>query len=260
MSYRPLIYDEKEMGRKIYEMGQIDDLNWPELLATAKYIRFLFSCGNAKLRTLLKDFLSKTPGFNYVRSSGYLGKIINSSNREFTQTKTVSITEFELMEIRKIKNFKWQKILLGFLFISKRNNNSGYVSLKDWVDVKTVSGISHVTTADVEDAVYYFSKSNLLKVNEYDKYYEAKHKILFSDIEDKNKIVFKVTNDKEARNLNKEYKEWCGGELSWCRECGNEFIKNNSNRHNYCDKCSGKRRLEKERVRSERNRKNKIRI
>lgn len=246
MSYRPLIYDEAILGKKVYENGYIDDLRWADVLPLAKYMRFTFGYGDARLKTKLEEFFSRDPNFNKVRMRGYIGKIINHSRRKYKNTKTVNITENELLKIREIKNFKWQKIILSLLFISKRATNNGYVRLNEWTDVKSSACISNLRIFEIENAVTaLYQIPNRIRPIEREKT-DASHQILF--IDDASKIVFTIKNDKTARNLGNLYKEWCGGELYWCKECGNEFIKNNSNRHNYCTECSETRRLERVKI------------
>ena len=247
MIYKPLIYDEEIIGKELYEKGFIEEFRWADVVSIGKYIRHKFVYGDARTKSELIRFLSKNKNFNYARMSGYIGKILKESRKDFTRTGSVDITELELKTIREIENFKWQKISLALLFLSKRRNNRGYVKLKDWGDVKIVSCISHVKSSDIEDVVHFlYTQKNKIRVVENDKY-DPSHEILFVDKESKN-IIFHIEDDKSARNLGNLYKEWCGGELYWCKECGKEFIKSNSNRHNYCGECSEVRRLEKVKI------------
>ena len=242
MIYRPLIYDEEMIGKELYKKKFIDEFKWEELVAVTKYIRHTFTYGDAKTKTELVKFLSKNKNFNYARMSGYIGKIIKESQKDFTRTGEVDITELELKTIQEMENFKWQKIALALLFLSKRKNNKGYVKIKDWRDAKVASCISHVKSSDIEEVVHFLYTKEKIRVVENDNY-DPSHEILFIDKGSKN-VIFHIDDDKSARNLGNLYKEWCGGELYWCKNCGKKFIKGGKN-HFYCENCSNIKRLEK---------------
>jgi hypothetical protein len=249
MSYKHLIYDEEEIGKSIYEKGCIESINWIELLALSKYIKKLFGCGDDRLKTLLNEFLSKTPYYNKVRMRPFIGKIIKNTNNEFIRTGCVSITEIELRKIREIKNFKDQKIALGILFVSKRKNNNGYVKTKDWKDIKISTSTSRIRTLDIQRVFFYMYNNNFnIRVG------EGFHQILFANKD--SAPIINITDDRSARNLGNLYKSWCGGELGYCKDCNSEFIKTGRT-HYYCDEHSKERKKENGRYRAKKYRKNK---
>lgn len=244
MIYKGIIFDEEKIGRAIYDSGKIDDLNRFNLLSLSKYVRHSKGYGDAKLKTFLKEFLSKTSGFNYNRSRGYIGRIINSSKRDYTKVDPLVITDNELSMIRTIKNFKWQKIMLSVLMLSKRNINKGYLKIKDWIDVKSISALSHLTNSQIREVFHHmYIKGGILRPVE-NQNYDPAHEILFIDKESSGEVVFSIRTEQDARNLKKKYIDWCGGELYWCKECGVEFVKNGKT-HYYCETCSKEKDLEK---------------
>lgn len=240
MGRRLLIYDEAIIGKELYRRKEVKEYSWAELISLSKYIRHELGYGDAKLKTAIKDILGRDTSFVYVRMRGFIGKIVKNSRKPYIKTGSVFITQEELLKIRNIKNFKWQKITLSFLFLSKRLNSRGYVKVKDWGDVKSSSCISHLKTSDIEAVVnYLYNQKDMIRVVE-NSDYDPSHELLFR--ENSNHVVFEIGTEKDARNLGNLYKEWCGGELSWCKECGKEFTKNGKT-HSYCQTCSKEKEL-----------------
>jgi hypothetical protein len=251
-TYSPIIYDEEEIGKNIYEKGFVEEIRWAELVPLSKYMRRLFNCGDDKMKTLLNEFLSKTPYFVRVRMRGFVGKIVKKSKDDYIKTGSVTIRESEINKIREIKNFRSQKIALAILFISKREKNKGYVNLDDWKDVKVATSTSRITNFDIQNVLSYMYQ-NGFEINVNERY----HQILFAD--NKSEAAIVVDSDRSARNLGNLYKEWCGGELGYCKTCSKEFVKNGKN-HYYCEGCSKKRENERKRIHANKKRSSKFRV
>jgi hypothetical protein len=239
-----LIYDEREIGKEAFENGLIEKFNWHECLALAKYFRFVLGYGDARVRSNLIVFMKRRDkNFNEIRYGKYLNDLISKSRKDFKNTGEVSITKSELDFIRTIKNFKTQNIVLAILFVAKRKTNDGYVGLNDWMYIREI-GCRNFSRLDIEKAFTYL-RTNGKKVESADgKDFSGGHKILF--INNDSDVVFEIKDNKTAKGLRQLYKEWCGGELSWCKGCESEFIKIGKN-HNLCESCSKEKERERKR-------------
>ncbi len=239
MSRRPLIFDEEEIGKRLYENGNPENLATFERTAITKYMRQFFEAGDAKTKTLVKGFFGRDKFFNIIRMGGVIGKLVKSSRFDFLKTENVQITKKELDFIREHKSFRHQIILLGILFVSKRKSNNGYLRLKEWADVKSISSLK-INNSEISEVFYnlYSQDKAVRPIEREDR--DPTHEVLFLDKE-LQEIVFDIKTDREARNLGKLYREWCGGELGWCKDCGVEFVKNASTSL-YCETHKKERR------------------
>lgn len=232
-----LIYDENILAKGIIEGGFQDGIfNWEDALLVAKHYRHIDGNKDARIKTRLINFIqSKDPSFNYVRNRNIISKLIKSSKMGFFSTGSVSIGEIEISEIRKIRNFKQQKISIAALFLSKRETNGGYINIKDWKNIKLIVS-RKVASSDIQSVFSLFHSRGLCQP------VGASQKLTFG--EDAGKTVIFIDNDLNARYLIDQYIRYCGGEIGFCRRCDDEYIKSHS-RQILCSSCGEASRLNK---------------
>jgi hypothetical protein len=132
----------------------------------------------------------------------------------------VSIWKEEVEEIKKIKNFKFQKILLCLLMICKIKGKS-YIHTHEWKYVRKIisKNISNYTVMEVIREAY---KKGLI----YEPKYESHE---FSFLKENGIVGMSIHGEKEAYNLSNIYQSYCGGVLGYCTNCGCEFVKETRN-------------------------------
>lgn len=231
-----IIYDEKKLAENVFQNGfQEGGFTWKEGILLGKYFRYELGFGDVKTKKLLIEYaLSHDKYFNYVRNRKMVGKILKRSKDLFFDTGSVEITESEVLKVREIRNFRQQKIIIVILLLSKRKTNNGYINLKDWPLVKKIVS-RKITNSDIQTVFTMMYQLGMSTP------YGASQKILFLDND--SKIVIRIKDNKDAVNIVAFYRDYCGGDLGYCR-CGKEFIKNNP-RQVLCKECKSKSRLEK---------------
>ncbi len=233
-----LIYNEKELSEKVYEIGFSEGFEYFEALLVAKHLLWTLDYGAARTKTALIEFCTvHDKYFNYVRNRKLIGKIIKRAEREgLLDTSSVNITQSELEKIRSIKNFKSQKIVLAMLFISKRKTNGGYINLKDWPSIKKLSCVSGITRKDI------LAVGSLLYNLEWLAPVNASYRLTFGD--DVSDTVISVDTNQDAVNLISTYTAYCGGKLFYCKRCQQEMVQR-KDRQRFCDDCLRLNVLEK---------------
>lgn len=233
---RDFFGDETIEAERIFINGFTDkEFNYPEALLVAKYIRGKQGVGDARLKTLIIEYCEKNGlYFNYVRNRDVINSIVRDSRKPFYKKREpIIITENEMTTIRSIKSFVSQKILFGMLVFSKKNG--GFFNKKDFSDLKKALSIRLTHQEIMKKHVFVFQKSGFLRDSNQNLF------LMFLS-SDKPAIVF--STQKQIYKIGEIYKDYCGGELGYCRDCNAEFLKN-GNRHNYCDIHSGEHMLER---------------
>jgi hypothetical protein len=231
---KPFFYDEEELAKKVYSDGFTNrEYVQYEAYLVAKHLRWNFGYKDAGVKKELIAFCKDSEqNFNPVLLRNKINKAVRDSKTEWKKfVDPVCITQKELDAIRTVKDFKAQKILLGFLVFAKRDG--GYVYYNRWTDIKRMVGVN-ATTHQIRYYTYLYGELTKGSKNQF---------VTFIDAEI-SKPVIKILNDKELYGLGKEYERVIGGELEYCKKCDREFIRQGKN-HNYCDDCSEERRKEK---------------
>ena len=139
---KPLLYDDSQAAKKIYENGFTVEMNDREVSLLAKHLRKNMGYGKAKIKRFLIDFCEKNvPFFNYKTSRHSILSAVNKCDGRFIVRTGMNITKAELDKIRTIRNFSAQKFYLGMLTFSKRDN-SKKVNLSDWPSIKQAVGLN----------------------------------------------------------------------------------------------------------------------
>ncbi len=226
---RDFFYDEEVIAKKIYKNGFQDESysRWQATMV-AKYFRWTLGYGDARIKSSLIKFCEKyDQNFNEVRQARSIKNAVSESKNEYVKKASpILITKLELDIIKSIRNFKAQKILLGFLIYAKRDK--GYVNRRNWTDVKRIAGLK-INKKELNSFVRIFYEMGIIEIK------GNSHFIKF--INPLSDSVFLIQDEKTLYNLGNSYKEFCGGELAWCLICGKEFIRNGRT-HHFCNECS----------------------
>lgn len=242
---RQFFYDEEIISEEIHKNGFRDGYyTVGQARLVAKYFRWRLGYGDARIKSALPEFCKQhDKNFRKVPNRKSIAEIVNASKKEFIKKASpISITKSELETIRTVKNFKAQRVLLGFLIIAKRDD--GHVSKNRWPQIKRIVGIS-ISNKEILKFARIFYDMGLIDVG-------TDHTIKF--INNSSEVAILISDEKTLYSISNLYKEYCGGEIAWCKECGKEYIKN-SNRHSYCDECWKKKELEKTKNRMKKYRK-----
>ena len=169
----------------------------------------------------------------------------------YSKKSTIPLTDFSNIDIytewlentKKIKDFKAQVIFLTMIIYSKIFHPKGKNLIfyeNELSDILEMSGIK-MTVKTFSEKYYFLLKSNNL----------VEHKpmkdFVFLKI-DKfplGEISFTIS---DIKNIKKQYVEYLGGEIFYCKSCKKEYKKKGLSQV-YCKECSSERRKEKERDR-----------
>lgn len=230
-----VIYNEKVEAEQIFYKGFSNGFCWTEGLLLCKYLKQNLGYGDTKTKRTLIEISEKQEGFNYVRSRKTVRNMIRLSDKPLMDTGSVAITAEDISRIKSVRNFKQQKMFLAVILLSKRKPNRGYVNRQDWPLIKKI--VSRKITN--EDIRILFS---VLYDKEFIVPVQSSHKMTFSL--DSGEVLFNIKTETDALSVIQEYKKYCGGELGYCANCENEFVKS-SPRQAYCPSCGKEKRLEK---------------
>lgn len=231
---REFFKDEKKDAENIYLKGFTNgEFNPYEALLVAKYIREKEGAGDARLKTLLVKFCyDKDRFFNYVVLRNKIKEIIRNSKKGWnSRIDPVFIKQEELDKIRSIKNFTAQKILFVYLLFAKKTD--GFFYKNRLPDVKQILGL-RITNKEIQEYSRLFYEAGLLRDS---------NENYFLTFLSNGVSVISFSTQKEVLKATDVYTKYCGGELGYCKECGNEFIK--IGRELFCSNCTKDRSLEK---------------
>lgn len=236
-----ILYDEEIMGKTLLEKGYSDGYTFYETLLVAKY---LYHKSGLKGISLKKKIITHIevhdPLFASHTRYSMLKEIMKKSALPFVSTGTITIYEDEILKIRKIKNFKFQKIALAILTVSKRATNKLTINIQSFREVKQL--VSHkITRQDILNCLYHMKTNGMIEIFDAHKFKEdAKvwYKIIFSS--ENGTPIFIIENDVDAKRIGKKYEDYCGGVIGFC-SCGAEFIRSN-NYQRMCPDCAAKRK------------------
>lgn len=232
---RQFFNDERSDAERIFRNGFSEkEFRSYEAYLVAKYFRNELQYKNQRVKTSLITFCQNNDKvFNYILNRSTILSIVNNSKSEWkNKTSPIIITEKEVGAIRKIKSFNGQKILLAFAVFAKRDD--GYVYHDRWSDIKRLTNI-RMTNREIYKFLFNAYSLGLIRDS------NQNHFVNFLDDNSKLAIIFK--KETEILRLGEVYKTYLGGEIKYCKSCGNEFIKSGDN-HKFCSNCSEDRRKE----------------
>lgn len=177
-----------------------------------------------------------------VKDNGFTYKKFNFSyslfDNEYPKNINIDVTKNELLTIKKIDDYKYQKLLFAFLTLSKYYFLIGETD--DYIFHKRISsifGFSKVHAGKIGNKTII---DNLISLG------------YITKIEDYYKVNF-VDNNSDVEISTNNVLEVMGLLPSYCEICGRP-IKKSSNNRIFCDECYYIRQKEQNRIRYERRR------
>ena len=239
------IRNEKMDAERLLKSGfSGSEPTYYEFMILAKHFR-QSGFGEVRIKKKIIEFCEKK--VDYFSEAHYVPIIKSAIRRaikkpEYILNRVVRIYPSELDSIRRVRNFKVQKILFSAIVHAKafysRNTFSADTLSSVLASSKTKVGVERFkkflpTIGNLLDVkmglgnMHYFSLG------------------FCSDLDD-DSFEIEITSLNEIRSCGDIYQDYMGGELGWCLDCGEEFIKS-SNRHKRCSKCGIT--IERERLR-----------
>jgi len=251
--------NEKIIVDKIIEDGFSGGFaNWKDIALLAKYYRWELGYGDRRIRSSINRFCEDNDkNFNSIRSRDMVWNATRQSKRyKLRDVKDIGVTLKEVKNIQSAKDFKHQKLLFVLLVFSKALKHS-YVSTKPGrrqfgysVSNSLVKNVIDAAKISIPSREFFYIVHELYKLELVRPTYSDTIKLMFVD--EKSKPVI-IVDDTE--NIISFYVNYCGGEIGYCQECGDSFVKEkNINRYKFCDVCAMEvRRLKtRDRVRKHR--------
>jgi hypothetical protein len=225
MTLRKLIFDERDDAHELYEKGFKGEFTYRKVRLVCIYMHLELGYGVAKIKTEIIKFCRKQdPYFNpivkdtRVRLNQIILKAMKADDYDRTECPVI-IRQGEIEAIRKIKNFKQQKTLLAMLFLVKSRTYFRIFDSSLFPYVREMlSDRSGLPNQQMLNLIHDFIEAGFLKVL-------SENTWTIEFMEDMTVPVFTIYNDTQAKNLVSTYVKLCGGELGYCKICGNEFIK-----------------------------------
>ncbi len=230
-----------EFGKKIYERGNFLEgfYNYYEAFGLCQYLIWYKEFGYQRCKTYLIEFSKRCdPSFNEVKSLDRINTVIKKAeNKKPDSFQTVSLTEIELRNIEKIKDFKYQKILFSILVYAKRFkfDTTNQKKKKDFLGYSLHSNVLHNILIDMGLKVSKKTLPNFLNIlyaNNFLKDTGDQRYVAILYAEDNSKPVVEILDNENPWT---KFVEYLGGEFIYCEICGEKVIKN-SNRQKLCKK------------------------
>lgn len=214
-----------------------------EIKALAKHLREKGFSTKGKLRSALVALCQEIDNtFSEVIYHDDINDAINSALvDDFRRIPVIHVFAKEIGEIRRVKNFKLQKILFTMLVYAKAFPKSGYnaIAVVDWL-LKSLFHQSKTRISYYSFLDKYKKELEKLGLIEYRvgrnrKGVYARYILKF--VEETGLEIYRFENEVDMLNSAKIYQDIIiGGELLWCVDCGKE-VKKESNRQKRCSEC-----------------------
>ena len=164
--YKYIIFDERQMGESLYLKGYSEHYTFTETLLVSKYLKNEMGLDGRSLKNALRDYVQKfDPMFASHSRLTMLKTITKKSSVGYISTGEVLITKKEIDAIREIKNFKFQKIALSILLISKRKTNNGTINIRSFREVKYILG-NKITRNDILHCIFAMKSMGMIDVHD----------------------------------------------------------------------------------------------
>jgi hypothetical protein len=236
MTLKKLIFDEMIDAKELYEKGFDGEFTYRKVRLVCIYMHLELGYGADRIKTEIIKFCKKQdPFFNPIvkETRKKLNEIISGAMKivEYKRTECpIIIHQSEIDVIRKVKNFKHQKLLLAMLFVVKSSRGtvlreSLFPYIREMLTIR-----DGLPNQQLLNLIPDFISLGLLKDATSDKYV---HTWNLTFMVDSGTSLFTLYNDTQARSLISMYVKLCGGELGYCRVCDEEFIKTGT-RELYC--------------------------
>ena len=246
-----IIFDEFKHAEFLLENGFKDFIKWVDLLALARYYRYN-GYNNPEIKEAIVSFYKQfNPEYNEILMGEKVDNAIAKSKKQPLRFAVdVYITKQEMANIRKIKNYKYEKILFVMLVASRHNkliygsrSNRYYIS-QNFSTILSLAKV-YATRAERNYIKHFLHKAGMITAPEMNKFSERNTKevqeLLYIDENSNHDIVVDNLNDivsfypplclncgKEIANINKKHRQLC-------EKCRNESrlddIRKNMNRY-----------------------------
>jgi hypothetical protein len=235
------IFEEFDLAKKKFDENSFNK-SWGDLFLAARYLRQSKKYGTKRLKDALIEICKKQDeNFILASYSKHINEVVLAAMKSKPMENVISIDIYkeEIEQIKKIKDFKHQVLLLAMLTIAKfrnTNNKNLYIKNKDW-DLAIKSSKFTFTKMDFKNLLCDSRNAELTSYN--DKYNSIWLKYFIEDGE----YAFTVN---DFSNVRQAYTNYLGGEIFYCEVCKKEEIKTGKGQK-MCKTCSGNK--EKNRIR-----------
>lgn len=245
------MYYDRDRLKSILKDGFVrESPNYYELELLATHFREK-GYGKAGIRKrLIEKAKELYPRFNRVLYFEEIEKAVRQAMKKnkIPDMWEVVIYKEELDKIRGIRNFKSQLIIFSMLVTAKSYPEWGYNSVSSWeTDIKNVLSLSGTRVTYKKFLREYRKKLEEFGLLRYIIYrrgrLKAKYLLPFALKEGKTPL-FTFSTKEHIAECAVRYKEWTGGELFWCSDCGEENIRT-SPRQLRCSDCAVERKNER---------------
>lgn len=253
MTHTILMRDEKKEGEYIYQNGFGRDLNWRDVYLLAKYLHIEKGLGSSRLYPVISEMCKRdVHAYNDIINRKVMkAKIRHAIKKGYIRDLPVIITRKELDAIWEMKNFHMQKILLAVLFISKKKDSENFCvyymdkqTHKFYSDAELVREMldnRRFSANRIRSDILSMLDGEFLKTR-----YAGFIQPAFMDNDTSDEsAVFRISDNQQAKNLIPDYVKLIGGDIRFCKSCGNSYPKKDTNHSLYCKDCSEKKQKEK---------------
>jgi hypothetical protein len=240
------IFDEKQYAENLLKDGVSVQkfITLRELVILAKYWRWEKNCSDIEIKENINNFCKKhIPDYG----DGYwydekIKKAISSSSKYYLRVpKPVEITEDELINIRSLHNYRYEKILFTMLVIGKyyritntlvKKNPKENAQLYYLGDLRFsgICRIAHTSFKKDEYIEHALCVAGMISFSDYSK--KGSYFLTFTDTNDKGPVAITVTDMNNIIDFYPPYCEACGINLTkkskmhcMCPDCYNEHRK-----------------------------------
>ncbi len=234
------IYDETVLLNSVLKNGFLTGTpDFQELLVLAKNFRGRYGYGFTNICKELSNFCSgEIDGYLdefYFETFRSVARISIKTPELRTPSYPIEFTRTELDKIRRIKNFKYQKVIFSALSLGKAFGNKKIISSNP-KDISFILKISQTRISKVEfrDKVTPIAKQHGIFEHRFSKNGNG---FYISILKEEDESIQRELFFDDLTNAGVEYKNYIGCDLGWCENCETEICKQ-SNRHGMCSKCA----------------------
>lgn len=232
----PVILNEVKQAEYIIKKGEIGNKPTFTLFLLGKYYRQKELLNKKQTFTKLDDFMiHHYKNYNPALWEDIIEDISKKANKyTLREINSIGITQFELTEISKLQNTKYEKLLFTMLCYAKLYNTISENN-NDWVntDIQEIYRVARVTVKYKKDKFLYLNDvegTGLISFS--NKNDNLNLKVNFVDMDGES-----ILNISDFRELGYEYLNFIG-ECNFikCSECG-RLVRKTNNRKKYCITC-----------------------
>lgn len=225
---------DKGFGRENHPVFQ-------ELLVVAKKIRQDEKYGEKKIVKCLADFcLERNQNFNITLSETSLIDVARAAikHSEFRRPNfPIHISSDEIDKVKSVKDLKLQMLLLSSFVYAKSSGNPQLFSdtTKDIREIIRMSGERYTVPKFIEEL------SPVARIAGIFHHIRGRHRFYALMDNSTGDVVMTISNLDELSKLSDKYCIFNGGFPSWCRLCGNEFLRESyMHSKKLCENCTNK--------------------